>query len=116
MILEKLADLSARVDDDLKEEVENVVLAAGRYVQAVTRMEVTARNLAGRSLADKRDEVARTDKERTVAHNAFIDAVDMANRLAATCGMEPIYTGGPERRCYGDFAMAIVEEIFTARV
>lgn len=114
-ILERLKELSDAVDDDLKDSVEDVVVAAGKYVSAVTTMECTARNFAGRTGADKREVVEQTDKARTIAHNSFISAVDLANRIANSQGMAPIYTGGSERRKYGDFALQIVDEIFKER-
>lgn len=115
MVLEKLKMLSDKVDGDLKECIEDVVVSAGKYVAAVTVMECASRNYAGRTGTEKREEVERTDKARTVAHNAFISAVDIVNRIAERNGVDPIYAGGPERRQYGDFAFEIVKEIFLER-
>ena len=108
--IEKIKQLAGAVDADLLEEVESVILNAGKYVDAVTTMECAALNLQNRKGEDYRSEVSRTDAARSRAHNAFIDAVNFANKLA-----EKIYTGGPERRDYGDFAFAIVKEIYDNR-
>ena len=113
--LDRLKALSDAIDDDLKDSVEDVVVAAGKYVSAVTTMECMARNYAGRTGTDRREAVEQSDKARTIAHNSFISAVDLANRIAASEGLPPIYTGGPERREYGDFALEIVDEIFKER-
>lgn len=92
-----------------------IVINAGKYVAAVTEMECSVRNMQGLKGQDYRDRVSQTDTARTRAHNAFIDAVNLANRLAESVNAEKIYTGSSERRAYGDFAFAIVKEIFESR-
>ena len=113
--IEKIKQLAGAVDADLQEDVESVILNAGKYVAAVTTMECASLNLQNRKGEDYRSEVSRTDTARSRAHNAFIDAVNFANKLADSFGVEKIYTGGPERRDYGDFALVIVKEIYDNR-
>lgn len=103
------------LDMNMQEDVESVVINAGKYVAAVTEMECSVRNMQGLKGQDYRDRVSQTDTARTRAHNAFIDAVNLANRLAESVNAEKIYTGSSERRAYGDFAFAIVKEIFESR-
>ena len=119
--IERIEKLASAVDVDMQEEVdckrdvESVVINAGKYVAAVTEMECSVRNMQGLKGQDYRDRVSQTDAARTRAHNAFIDAVNLANRLAESVNAEKIYTGSSERRAYGDFAFAIVKEIFESR-
>ena len=113
--IEISTQLAGAVVADLHEDVESVILNAGIYVAAVTTMECAAMNLQNRKGEDYRSEVSRTDAARSRAHNAFIDSVNFANKLADSFGVEKIYTGGPERRNYGDFAFAIVKEIYDSR-
>lgn len=113
--IERIEMLASAVDVDMQEDVESVVINAGKYVAAVTEMECSVRNMQGLKGQDYRDRVSQTDAARTRAHNAFIDAVNLANRLAESVNAEKIYTGSSERRAYGDFAFAIVKEIFESR-
>ena len=113
--IEKIKQLAGAVDTDLQEEVESVILNAGKYVAAVTTMECASLNLQNRKGEDYRSEVSRTDAARSRAHNAFIDSVNFTNKLADSFGVEKIYTGAPERRDYADFAFAIVKEIYDNR-
>jgi len=113
--IERIEKLASAVDVDMQEDVESVVINAGKYVAAVTEMECSVRNMQGLKGQDYRDRVSQTDAARTRAHNAFIDAVNLANRLAESVNAEKIYTGSSERRAYGDFAFAIVKEIFVSR-
>ena len=69
--IEKIKQLAGAVDADLLEEVESVILNAGKYVDAVTTMECAALNLQNRKGEDYRSEVSRTDAARSRAHNAL---------------------------------------------
>ena len=72
---------------------------------AVTTMEcasLTLQNRRERRLP-KRSQRRTGCCQITGAQRAFIDAVNFANKLADSFGVEKIYTGGPERRDYGDF-------------
>ena len=106
--IERIEKLASAVDVDMQEDVESVVINAGKYVAAVTEMECSVRNMQGLKGQHYRDRVSQTDTARTRAHNAF-------NRLAESVNAEKIYTGSSERRAYGDFAFAIVKEIFESR-
>ena len=59
--IEKIKQLAGAVDTDLQEEVESVIINAGKYVAAVTTMECAALNLQNRKGEDYRSEVSRTD-------------------------------------------------------
>lgn len=43
--IEKIKQLAGAVDTDLQEEVESVIINAGKYVAAVTTMECASLNL-----------------------------------------------------------------------
>ena len=73
--IERIEKLASAVDVDMQEDVESVVINAGKYVAAVTEMECSVRNMQGLKGQDYRDRVSQTDTARTRAHNAFIDAV-----------------------------------------
>lgn len=69
--IEKIKQLAGAVDTDLQEEVESVIINAGKYVAAVTTMECASLNLQNRKGEDYRSAVSRTDAARSRAHNAF---------------------------------------------
>ena len=50
-----------------------------------------------------------------MTHNSLISATDIVNRLCTNHGLPLIYSGDSVRRHYGDFAIALVAEIFEAR-
>ena len=54
--IEKIKQLAGAVDADLQEDVESVILNAGKYVAAVTTMECAAMNLQNRKGEDFRSE------------------------------------------------------------
>lgn len=114
-MMKQLNALASLCDTDMRECIEEMLIHAGEYVSAVTAMETKILNFAGRDQQDFREAVAEYDRARTAAHNALISSVDIVNRICAMCGQPPIYTGGSERREYGDFAFALVREIFEAR-
>ena len=114
-LLSRIQELILVCDSDERELIEDMIIKAAAYVQAVTIMETTARNYAGRSADDLREAVSSTDKSRHNVHNSLISAVDIVNRICAMHGRPPLYTGSELRREYGDFALALVTEVFTAR-
>lgn len=88
---------------------------AADYVSSVVAMEVVAARVADLDPEEFRDERESTDRARSNAHNAFISSVDAVNKICDAHGVPHIYTGGTERRDYGDFAMELVADIFTKR-
>lgn len=76
---------------------------------------------------DDKDEIKRLDQRRTLAHNALIDAIKIANRYLFThYGTEVIpaggvYSGDPlhlskeNRKAIGDWAGKLVFEVFMSR-
>lgn len=114
-LTQQLSFLSHLCDADMRDCLEEMVISVGAYVAAVTTMETKALNLYGREQQELRDAVTEADRTRTSAHNALIANVDIVNRICEMCGQPPIYTGGSARREYGDFAFALVKEIFEAR-
>jgi hypothetical protein len=115
MLLEKVQMIATACDESEKSLVEDMVVHCGEYVSAVTTMEATARNFAGRTGEDLRNAREETDSARTIAHNAAISSIKIVNRLCARHDLPPVYEGPDERRKYGDFIFALVSEIFGGR-
>lgn len=115
MVLEKIRVLGRKVSSDDTDLVEDVVKSAQEYVAVVAEMGVIEMNLTYEPGESQRERIQNIDKKRTIIHNKFIDAVNIANRLAESVDAEPIYTGGSARREYGDFAFEIVKELFETR-
>jgi len=114
-LTEQIRTLTAVCESDECELIEEMILKAAAYVQAVTIMETTARNYAGRSADELREAVSSTDKSRRNVHNSLISAVDIVNRICVMHGLPLLYTGSERRREYGDFALALVTEVFVNR-
>ncbi len=114
-LLEQVKQMQKHFDTEEMECVEDMIFKAARYVREVVIMETTARNLIGRNGEELREAVSSTDGTRRVAHNSLISATDIVNRLCANHGLPLIYTGDSLRRHYGDFAIALVAEIFNKR-
>ena len=114
-LLQQIEEMKKHFDTEEMECVEEMVLKAARYVREVVTMETTARNLIGRNGEDLREAVSSTDSTRRTAHNSLISATDIVNRLCTNHGLPLIYTGDSLRRHYGDFALALVTEIFDKR-
>ena len=114
-IVEKLRNLSAVCDEDERELIEEMVHNAADYVRQVVIMESTAINFAGRKNDEFRDKVAETDTRRSLTHNNLISMVNVVNRIAQLHDHSLIYTGENHRRCDGDFAIKLVDEIFNSR-
>ena len=88
---------------------------AADYVRSVVTMEVVAARVADLDDEDFREERQSTDRARSNVHDAFISSVDAVNKICDAHGVPRLYTGGAERRAYGDFAMELVAEIFAQR-
>ena len=114
-ITEQLRELAEVCDSDERELIEQMVHSAADYVRQVVVMESTAMNLAGRDAENFRRQRLNTDEARSLIHNGFIADVVVVNRLCQNHGMQPIYTGQDHRRCFGDFAIRLVDEIFNDR-
>jgi hypothetical protein len=85
---------------------------AADYVRSVVAMEVVAARVAELDPDDFKEECESTDRTRSNDHNAFISSVDAVNKICDAHEVPRIYTGGTERRAYGDFAMELVADIF----
>jgi len=114
-ITSRLKELSYVCCTDEQELIEQMVHSAADYVRQVVIMESTAMNLAGRDNESYRNKKLETDKTRTQIHNGLISKVDIVNRICEMHDLPPIYDGEEHRRCYGDFAIELVGEIFTER-
>ena len=113
--MEKLKELAKVCTDAQRKLVREMIHDAVDYVRAVVVMETAASNIAGLDSDAAKDALATTDRARTVAHDAFIASVNVVNRICDKHEFPRIYTGGDARREYGDFAIALVTEIFTKR-
>lgn len=88
---------------------------AADYVRSVVAMEVVAARVEDLDTEDFKDQRESTDRTRSNDHNAFISSVDAVNKICDAHGIPHIYTGGSNRRDYGDFAMELVSDIFAKR-
>lgn len=114
-LIQQLNSLAAHCDLDEREMIEEMVINAADYVQAVVAMEAKAKNFAGRQGSEMRDAVSTSDSTRSKIHNSLIARVNAVNRICTAHDLDLIYTGDSERRHYGDFAFALTEEIFRNR-
>lgn len=114
-LLQQIEEFRHHFDEEEMECVEEMILKAAQYVQAVVLMETTARNRTGRTGEELREKVSATDKARTMAHNSLIAITDIVNRLCNNHGLPLIYTGDSVRRHYGDFALSLVAEVYEGR-
>ena len=114
-LLEQINALLQVCDEDECECIEEMIISAGNYVQAVVDMESKALNFARRAGEDFRSVVSSADSKRTNVHNGLISNVNIVNRICIMHDLPELYTGGIERREYGDFAQKLVNEIFTQR-
>ena len=115
MLMDQITALSSQCDEDERELVERMILSAADYVRAVIHMRTIAINYAGRTGEELRTLVEQSDHDRTTFHNALISYVDIVNRICVSHSMPPIYTGSSLRREYGDFAYALITEIYEKR-
>lgn len=118
MVLEKFNMLMSKLDDpDDFEFVMEMLALANRYVSCVANMEFI-RRYGGKikEPREHREEITRLDASRSRTHDALISQVNAVNRLCECVGVEKIYTGGEDRREYGDFAMELVNAIFGERL
>ena len=90
-----------------------MMLSAAEYVRAVTVMETASANVADRDFEEAREPKESTDRTRSNAHNDLIACVNAVNRICDKHGVLRVYTGGEARREYGDFAFALVSDVFT---
>ena len=111
----RLKELSYVCCTDEQELIEQMVHSAADYVRQVVIMESTSMNLAGRTNEDFRQKKLETDETRSRIHNGLIHKVDIVNRICENHNMPVIYAGDRHRRCYGDFALELVSEIFENR-
>ena len=114
-LTERLKELSGVCCSDEQELIEQMVHSAADYVRQVVVMESTAMNLAGRDKESFRSKKFETDGTRSQIHNGLIDKVRIVNRICKNHDLPPIYEGPEHRRNYGDFTIALVEEIFRNR-
>ena len=114
-IIIQLKKLSEACDSDECELIEKMVHNAADYVRQVVVMESISINLASRDNESYRNERLDADERRSLIHNGFIGSVNVVNRICEIHNFPPIYTYEKHRRLYGDFALEIVDEIFTNR-
>ncbi len=114
-MMSQISVLAAVCDEDERDLIEKMVLAAGDYVRAVIHMKAKTLNYAGRAGEELRAAAEQSDRERTNCHNALIAYTDIVNRICGLHTLPPIYTGSSARREYGHFAIALTEEIFSVR-
>ena len=91
--------------------IEQMLLRAAEYVQAVAALEVKTKNLSGLE-PDQLIQVIE-DAKRTsfVSLNGFIVHVEKVNRICQRHEKPLIYPGQDERKEYSDFALELVKNI-----
>lgn len=104
--------------------IRDVLRCAEQYVAAVCQMEAELL-FANPEGALYREQVQALDQNRSLAHNALIDAINICNRYLRKVLGEAMPPGGiyPEpghiasgnRRAIGDWAGRLVEALFVAR-
>ena len=114
-LMEQLNALTQVCDEDERALIEEMILNAGDYVQAVIDTESKRINYAGREGESLRKVFEDADSRRTIVHNSLISMVDTVNKLCQLHELPAIYTGDSQRRHYGDFALQLVTDIFKDR-
>jgi hypothetical protein len=120
----KMALQQAEGDEVACRLIRDVLRCAEQYVAAVCQME-TDLLFADPEGALYREQVQALDQNRSLAHNALIDAINICNRyLRKLLGdamppggiyPEPSHIAGGNRRAIGDWAGRVVEQFFRAR-
>ena len=113
--MNRIKELIELCNDAERFRIAMMLNNAADYVRSVVRMEVVVARVCEYDPEEFREERESTDRTRSGDHNAFISSVDAVNKICDTHGVPRIYTGGAERREYGDFAMELVADIFTNR-
>jgi len=104
--------------------IRDVLRCAEQYVAAVCQMEAELL-FADPEGALYREQVQALDQNRTLAHNALLDAINSCNRhLRRLLGdamppggiyPEPAHISAGNRRAIGDWAGRLVEQLFRGR-
>jgi hypothetical protein len=115
-LTEQLTSLAAVCNDFERGMIEQMIIAAADYVQAVVVMETKASNYMGRKGTEMQEAVAASDSWRTGRHESLMTKVNIVNRICEAHGRDPVYTGDSQREHYGDFALELVDEIFRQRI
>lgn len=114
-LYDQLTTLVNDCDTEERELIEQMIRCAANYVQAVTEERLARMNLTGLEDSAERENITVKDATRSRCHNAFIDAVNIVNRLCEAHGLSLIYTGEKHRYHYGTFAGQLVSAVFENR-
>lgn len=93
-----------------------MVAACAAYIQCVINAEmfrVMRNTLDGQTY---REQAQQLDRNRSACHNALIANVNVVNRIGERLGVGKVYKGTEDRSQYGDYALALVSDIFNKRV
>lgn len=113
--MDKIKELVEHCNSAERLRIAMMLNNAAEYVRSVVVMEVVAAKIKDLDTEDFKDQRESTDRTRSNCHNIFIDSVNRVNEICDKHGVSRIYTGGSERRDYGDFAMELVSDIFANR-
>lgn len=116
-------------DPQATDLVMTVILKAAGYVGAVVSQEATLRcSRESSSPEEIRELTARLDRNRTIAHDALIDSINICNRylsrspLGSAVSPGGVYSSAPvhlrapvDRAAIGDWAGTLVNDLFTDR-
>lgn len=96
-----------------RDMIELMLRCAGDYIRAAVRVEIDIINLPGFDLKETRLDSQLINSACESTLDALIISVNAVNGLCDKYGTPHIYTGGTERREYGDFALKIVTDVLT---
>lgn len=112
---EKIAFMIPFLSNQEVKLVENMVESAIRYCATVTTMEAKLEILPFRCEPEElKEEVMKLDRNRKLAHDAFISRLSSVNRLYKK-NNSLFYEGEDDRGSIGDCAFTIHEEYDTIR-
>jgi hypothetical protein len=113
--MDKIKELVEHFNTAERLRIAMMLNNAAEYVRSVVVMEVVAARIKDLDTEDFKDQRESTDRTRSNCHNIFIDSVNRVNEICDKHGVSRIYTGGSDRRDYGNFAMELVSGIFARR-
>ena len=97
------------------ETVYDVLLSCADYVRCVVASETLRVQRGGMDSAELGARFEELDHRRTHCHDGMITNIRMLNNLCILYQVPPLYLGDEDRAHYGDFAIALVHDIFDAR-
>ncbi len=97
-VLEKLID-RYRDDKDSLDTIYDVLKGFEDYHARITEMEIKLKLYSAGIMEREayQNMVMELDNRRTIQHNSVLTGVNILNRLAERCNLEPVYSGTVSR-------------------